>query len=249
MQNHTLTAAFVDRLFEVFPRADIGWDAAKALGRLVDSHAEEAVVLVKKHRAVTRILHVQKFVSTVFPRIIEGATAKEGGESVQLSYLVGLTALIRAIPKALYTSHMPTLIPLLLRGVDLPDDEIRANVIDTFLAAAEGDTPEKSMISAHATSLVGKMLKYSRVGEMRSVVCFPSQNSVFEPDTDEIPQRVRVAAIKYLGVIPAIVRYDVVHPVKARVVKELAEALDDPKRAVRREAVEARTTWCVPFTN
>ncbi|KIY65117.1 ARM repeat-containing protein [Cylindrobasidium torrendii FP15055 ss-10] len=224
VQNHSLTAPFVDRLFEVFPRADIGWDAAKALGRLVDPHAEDGAVLVKKHRAVTRILHVQKFVSTVLPRIIDGATAKEGGEAVQLSYLVGLTALIRAIPKALYASYMPTLIPLLLRGVDLPDDEIRANVIDTFLAAADGDTPEKSLISAHATSLVTKMLKYSRVVEMRNV-------------------RVRVAALKYLGVIPAIVRYDVVHPVKARVVKELVEALDDPKRAVRREAVEARTTW------
>ena len=50
----------------------------------------------------------------------------------------------------------------------------------------------------------------------------------------------RVAALKYLAVLPKIVRYSVLHPQKATVLRELAKALDDPKRAVRKEAVEAR---------
>ena len=54
----------------------------------------------------------------------------------------------------------------------------------------------------------------------------------------------RVAALKYLAVLPKIVRYTVLHPQKATVLRELAKALDDPKRAVRKEAVEARS---VPF--
>ena len=53
-------------------------------------------------------------------------------------------------------------------------------------------------------------------------------------------QRVRVAALRFLAVLPSVVRYDVLHPQKATVVRELAKVLDDPKRAVRQEAVEAR---------
>ena len=61
--------------------------------------------------------------------------------------------------------------PLLLRGLDLPDAEIRANVIDTLLAVA--DTSAKasnSIVSEHASSLVTTMLKNSTVREMPSVV-------------------------------------------------------------------------------
>lgn len=53
-------------------------------------------------------------------------------------------------------------------------------------------------------------------------------------------QRVRTAALRYLAVMPSLVKYDVLHPQKATVLRELAKALDDPKRAVRKEAVEAR---------
>ena len=60
---------------------------------------------------------------------------------------------------------------------------------------------------------------------------------------DRPPKRVRVAALRYLAVLPSLVKYDVLHPQKPTVLRELAKALDDPKRAVRKEAVEAR---CVP---
>lgn len=50
----------------------------------------------------------------------------------------------------------------------------------------------------------------------------------------------RIAALRYLAVMPSLVKYDVLHPQKAMVLRELAKTLDDPKRSVRREAVEAR---------
>ncbi len=54
----------------------------------------------------------------------------------------------------------------------------------------------------------------------------------------------RTAALRYLAILPSLVRYDVLHPHKAAVLRDLAKVLDDPKRAVRKEAVEARY---VPF--
>jgi DNA repair/transcription protein MET18/MMS19 len=53
-------------------------------------------------------------------------------------------------------------------------------------------------------------------------------------------KRVRIVALRYLAVMPSLVKYDVLHPQKATVLRELAKALDDPKRSVRKEAVEAR---------
>ena len=56
----------------------------------------------------------------------------------------------------------------------------------------------------------------------------------------------RIGALKYLAVLPKIVRYDVLHPQKATVLRELAKVLDDPKRAVRKEAVDARFVQSIP---
>lgn len=55
-----------------------------------------------------------------------------------------------------------------------------------------------------------------------------------------LKQRVRIAALRYLGLLPTIVRYDVLHPCRPSVIRTLAKALDDTKRSVRKEAVDAR---------
>jgi DNA repair/transcription protein MET18/MMS19 len=62
------------------------------------------------------------------------------------------------------------LIPLLLRGLELPDNAIRNNVIDTFLAAAEGESREKNLVSEHSSTLVNSMLKNSKLDELSSTV-------------------------------------------------------------------------------
>ena len=54
-----------------------------------------------------------------------------------------------------------------------------------------------------------------------------------------------MASLKYLAVLPKAVRYDVLHPLKASVIRELGKTLDDPKRAVRKEAADARAAWYV----
>lgn len=64
---------------------------------------------------------------------------------------------------------------------------------------------------------------------------------------DDDVQKVRVAALKYLALLPGAVRYDLLHPYKPRVLKDLAKALDDPRRAVREAAVDARFAFRLPL--
>lgn len=60
--------------------------------------------------------------------------------------------------------------PLLLRGLDLPDHEIRINVIETLLAVADSTSKENNVVVEHAASLVSTMLRNSMYKEMPSSV-------------------------------------------------------------------------------
>jgi len=210
---------FAERLYEAFDDESISWEAAKAIGEIPKGDS----ILTKANHAEVKILYVQKYVNAVLPRII--SSAKDPTDATrQTASLVALTFLIKSIPRASYAQEMPTLIPLLLRGLEISDNAIRNNVIDTFLAAAEGESPEKNLVSEHSSSLVNSMLKNSKLDELSST-------------------SVRILALRYLAVLPDIVRYDVLHPHKATVLRELSKVLDDPKRSVRKEAVNARTKW------
>jgi DNA repair/transcription protein MET18/MMS19 len=56
-------------------------------------------------------------------------------------------------------------------------------------------------------------------------------------------QRVRIAALRYLGLMPLVLRADILQPQKSLVLRELSLILDDPKKNVRKEAVDARSKW------
>lgn len=58
-------------------------------------------------------------------------------------------------------------------------------------------------------------------------------------------QRVRSAALRTLSIFPDAIRYEVLHPLKSKVVRGLAGVLDDKKRLVRKEAVDTRSKWLV----
>ena len=53
-------------------------------------------------------------------------------------------------------------------------------------------------------------------------------------------QALKIAALKYLGSLPKMISNDILHPHKASVIRELGKSLDDPRRPVRKEAVDAR---------
>ncbi|KAL1745859.1 Dos2-interacting transcription regulator of RNA-Pol-II-domain-containing protein [Schizophyllum fasciatum] len=219
VRNHATADQLTDELFTLFDDPAVSWDAARAIGQI----GRTDNVLTKRNHAVVRILHLQKYVNKVLPRLIKGATEHDNSV-VQTANLVAVTSLITAVPKATYVQELDSLYPLLLRALDLPDHDIRAKVIETLLAINNDDAVESSRASEHASTLVSVMLKNCIAATMPEM-------------------RVRIAALKYLGILPRILMREVLQRYRATVVKELAKALDDPKKAVRKEAVATRTKW------
>ncbi|KAF8141740.1 ARM repeat-containing protein [Boletus edulis] len=193
----------------------VAWGAAHALGLLV---ADDGV-LTKRNGAVQKILYVQKYFNVVLPKVMDGANKVDGTKRAT-AYLIALASLVYAVPKSLYATQISTLMPLLLRGLEVAHPEIRWQIIETFSNNVSAFSDDE-LLSTYASTLVVTVLKNCTVVDM--------------PE-----HKVRVAALKCLALLPTAVRYDLLHPYKPRVLKDLAKALDDPKRAVRNEAVDAR---------
>lgn len=192
-------------------------------------------------------MHKQKFFNFVIPKIETGYSATKGTDRAVV-YLVVLASIIPALPGALCVSSLPTvshvrfalklvrpradpsnvflfqLLPFLLKCLELPDSDLKANVIQTLEQVAQVDDPtSQEAIESQGVTLVSALLKCLDVG---------SSN-----------ERSRMAALRTLTVLPDVVRYDILHPVKVVVLKELGRALDDKRRDVRKEAVDCRARW------
>ncbi|KAJ7906016.1 ARM repeat-containing protein [Mycena leptocephala] len=219
VRNHPSALDFIHRLFEVFADSTIGTDAAKAFGDIAASDS----VLTKRNGAIVKFLWAQKFATGILPRLMSGAK-DDSDPALQHAHLIALTSLIKAIPNAAYAHEMTQLMPLLLRALQLPDLQIRANAIETLLAASATST-HAGVLAEHAPALVRMLLGYTKTSSALTST------------------RIRIASLRCLGALPGVVTYAVLHPCKAEVLRELGDALDDPKRGVRREAVDAREVW------
>ncbi|KAJ6592258.1 ARM repeat-containing protein [Mycena vulgaris] len=221
VRNHARAGAFVERLFEVFGDAAVRMDAAKAVGEVAAADG----VLNKRNKAVVKFLWAQKYATGILPRLMHGAR-DDSDSAQQHAHLIALTALLKAIPNAAYAHEMAQLMPLLMRALQLPgaDAHVRASVLETLLAAAASPAHTQPL-AEHAPALVRIVLPLTTASR------------------EETSVRLRTAALRCLGALPARVPYATLHPSKAAVLRGLADALDDPTRGVRREAVDAREIW------
>ncbi|KAJ1306672.1 hypothetical protein OPQ81_007667 [Rhizoctonia solani] len=218
VQNHPKGEEYIDSVFSLFEDPLVGRIAGKAIGEIA---LNSDGVLAKKNYAIVRLFSLQKLCARLLPRVISGC--KESKDThLQEAHLVALASLIKAVPKATYAPHLPVLMPILLRGLNLEDTELRTNIFETLLQVAK-DTADLGATSTgplaeHASSLVKAALSNS----------------------EEITPRVQICALRLLALLPSALRYDILHPYKNEVVRKLGSVLDDRRRAVRKEAVDCR---------
>ncbi|TXT13309.1 hypothetical protein VHUM_00676 [Vanrija humicola] len=224
-----LAYAAVNRVIEILVLSNLDpvfvGEAARGFSVLADAGKPKGKG--RANHLNVKLLYAQKLWSFVLPKLIEGEKEAEGTK--RLVYLEAFASLLPLVPSTVLLSNLPTLLPLLLRSLSLPNPAQRTNVITTLtsiLETANTSTATDTLLHEQAEALVDGFLK-----------------SALREDGVETSGAVRSAALLGLGVFPDSIRYETLRGAKARVVRSLGLALDDPLRAVRREAVDTRAKW------
>ena len=187
--------------------------------------------LNKQNHAVQRLLSKQKIFFLVIPKLVEAFKGSE--QVIKPNYLVALSNILRHIPSKIFLSSLPQLVPLLLQSLDLPTPMGDQGAVDVKLATLSTLSitilESANALQAHVSSLITRLLATAAYYGDRG--------------NPGAPPRIRKEALRCLRIFPGTLRNELVLPYKRQVVRGLVVCLDDPKRGVRKEAVECRARW------
>ncbi|KAF9894385.1 hypothetical protein FE257_007888 [Aspergillus nanangensis] len=213
-------------------------------------------VLSPTNGANIRLLSKQRIFTTLIPLISQkirevntSSTPESSSQTpphIKPAHLTALSGILSTIPPELVMPELPTLLPLLLQSLDLQtpsgEDSVRAATLETLAVIIRENGVRVIDECGHVQSLVLRLLKTTQY----------SPGAITSANTP----RLRVDALKCLfllaqtpaaaGDAPAIAKAGKLSPllpVKNQVLRGLRMVLDDPKRDVRKAAVDARGAW------
>lgn len=164
-------------------------------------------------------------------------------QHTKLAYLTALSGILSHVPSSFIVAELRTLFPLLLQTLDLPgttatpsssSSNIKTSTLDTLAILIGDGCLGKISEAGYLDGLVHRLIK--------TVSC--AQN----------PVQLRIRALRCLLLVPkvssssastttAAAQSSPLLPVRNHVLRALRDVLDDPKRDVRKAAVDARAAW------
>ncbi|KAL4925479.1 MET18/MMS19 family protein [Aspergillus undulatus] len=213
-------------------------------------------VLSPTNGANIRLLSKQRVFTTLTPLIsskireinITNTTTEPtvaAGAHIKPAHLTALSGILSTISPFLVMPELPTLLPLLLQSLDLqpglanPDSTaVRTATLQTLSVIIRESGISVIDECGHVQSLVTRLLKTAE----------------FTPSLSNAA-RLRVDALRCLYLLaqpptvdgaPAVAKRGKLSPllsVRKEVLRRLGAVLDDPKRDVRKAAVDARAAW------
>lgn len=241
------------------------WKFARAAARDLSTivGVAEDGISTKENGFTVRLLWKQKLFSFVLPRLLDsyGAAAKHShhvhGDHCQHAsdtvdaktiYLVSLAGLLPSLPPSMLVERLEGLFPLLIQALELPDSKARSAAANALTVASEvGKKISASQDGFNPTRLI--------VDHLSAITAKLLAN--IEPGTHS-PPSTRIAALRTLSSLAARtdsedvptqtggLEHHHLHPLRNNVLKKLAQTnagIDDPVRAVRTAAVDARDAW------
>jgi DNA repair/transcription protein MET18/MMS19 len=224
-------------------------------------------ILSTENHAQIRLLAPQRIFQILVPLI--ASRFKQSSNPIEKeNCLIALSGVISTVPSELVMSEFSTVLPLLLQSLDLHQEAVKTATLET-LAVVIVRSPSALEESGHVPALVKRLLKTATItkpilstgrGTGRKP---PTKNADESSQTEKqvafkAPQaqliaadlpKVRRLAVRCLLLMPAHLsassgsRPNPLLALKREVLQGLIKALDDPKRDVRKEAVDARAAW------
>ncbi|KAF3704674.1 MMS19 nucleotide excision repair protein -like protein MMS19-like protein [Channa argus] len=172
-------------------------------------------VLNRGCHADIRIMYRQRFFRENSAKLVQGFNAAP--QEKKPNYLKALSNIVNKLPKQVQVTELPALLSLLLEALSCPDQGVQLSTL-SCLEPVLIDPP--AALIQQLEALVSRLL--ALVG-----------SSVMN---------VRIASLRCIHALSRFPVHEIL-PFRARVLKALARPLDDKKRLVRSEAVQARGEW------
>ncbi|KAK9371155.1 Dos2-interacting transcription regulator of RNA-Pol-II-domain-containing protein [Lipomyces kononenkoae] len=206
----------VDLVIQLQREKSFGICASRTCGILI---ADDEIVN-KSNFVVVRLLAKQQYFSYCVQRIVDGFNSSTDTE-IRRNHLVALSNILENMPGKIVIPHLPTFLPLLLQSLAVSDSHVKLATIETITATI---SEAKDLIAEHLSTILPRVLDSTH-------------------DTASNPPDVRIAALNCLAMLPQSLPEEVLQPFKTEVIRKLAVVLDDPRRAVRKAAVDCRQTY------
>ncbi|KAJ5232969.1 hypothetical protein N7468_005925 [Penicillium chermesinum] len=242
------TTHILNSLLDLLSSSDFKTSNATARGFAILLGEDDVVSAT--NGASIRLLFKQRVFTTVIPLISSrirdvNITGSEGqaADHIKPAHLTALAGILSTIPPDLVMPELPTLLPLLLQSLDLQTSDsvaVRAATLDTLSVIIRENGVAVIEKCGHVHSLVQRLLKTTELKTSTGAVNTPrlrveSLKCLHLLATKQIPDAAQNTSIP-ASISPLL-------PEKALVLRSLRAVLDDPKRDVRKAAVDARGAW------
>ncbi|OAL18339.1 hypothetical protein AYO22_10755 [Fonsecaea multimorphosa] len=205
-------------------------------------------ILSKQNGAQIRLLAPQRVFQTLTPMISDKFRTSQSTLEKE-NYLVAMSGIMASVPSEIVMPELPTLLPLLLQSLDIADQTVKIATLETC-AVVLSNNPAALEESGHIPALVKRLIAVATVTKSKAPVLVktasPGQGYTPIPPTN-LPKTRRLAT-RCLTLMPKYIsasasRANPLIALKREVLHGLTNILDDPKRDVRKEAVDARAAW------
>ncbi|KAI8882460.1 hypothetical protein K501DRAFT_285853 [Backusella circina FSU 941] len=211
IRSHKKSQEMMDRVVSLIDHEDLGKEAAIGFDILI---GDDDLGLNKDCFATVSILYKQKFMSYSLPKLLDKFNNNKENKA---NYLIAIAYLLKNEPKSILINELPSLVPLLIESISLPEIVVKLSTLDLFeFALYEGIMPETYLVTL-----------------------LPTLTTL----TKEPSMKVRIASLKCLTLIPSRFPKDTVASFQKEVIKRLSVVRDDKKRLVRKQAVECLESW------
>uniref|UniRef100_A0A8D3C2X0 MMS19 nucleotide excision repair protein n=1 Tax=Scophthalmus maximus TaxID=52904 RepID=A0A8D3C2X0_SCOMX len=177
--------------------------------------SDSSDVLNRGCHADVRIMYRQRFFSENSAKLVQGFNAAP--QEKKSNYLKALSNIVNKLPKQVQITELPALLSLLLEALSCPDQGVQLSTL-SCLEPVLVDPPPALIQQLEA--LVSRLLAL----------------------TSSPTMSVKIASMRCIHAISRFPEHEIL-PFRARVLRALARPLDDRKRLVRSEAVQARGEW------
>ncbi|TYZ59798.1 hypothetical protein PybrP1_001410 [[Pythium] brassicae (nom. inval.)] len=177
-------------------------------------------VLNRKCGALITFLYRQRMFDLVYPALVDHIRARSGAAAESVEALVALAYIVSHSPKAVYVPHLASIFPLMVQAINSDRAELGGPAIRTFKA-----------LLFESVESVKPFLKDVFPGLLKQAQRGPSA----------LDRHDALECLSKLATIP----YELIHPYKDTVLRQLLVCLDDRKRFVRHATVRVRNQWSI----